>query len=449
MKYLRVTLMLACCLQYTAFAADDAGYRESSEPIYTVGEVQEDLAELLTFVRSTHPDLAYSANMGDLASMEALIHEKVAQPLSQAEVWALFARFNPVFADAHVGVRRLVDAVAQFEEGGGLLLPIPVVLERDATPRLGLVAHGPLSEYTGAKILSINNYSMADHVATLLPRMRGETEVLRLKVMALYFAEYYWLLRGGTYEYALVLEKDGKAHQITVTERCCDIAGAEPEEFAYRTLMSGTGYLRVDTFDITKKDAFAAFLPNAFAAMAKDDVETLVIDLRENTGGAADTSDLLMAYLTGKTYSSISAVKARVVAQNVARIPNSRIGDVVELPFRLNVTPPADLEHRFRGKVVILIGTLTYSQAIVFAATAKDHGIATLAGVPTEGAANQTGQVQFHRLANTGIEVMAPLYIFTRASGEKGRAPLRPDIELDENLVAPEAFIEDLLVRMP
>ena len=449
MKGLGIALILVSSFEYAAFAAESPVDQSSASASYTVEAIREDLEELMAFVRSTHPDLAYSADLDEVASMEALIKESVADPLSLEEIWALFAQLNPVFADAHVGVRRPVDAIAQFEKLGGILLPVPVVLEGDATPRLGQLASGPLNAYSGAKILSINNHSMKEHVATLLPRMRGETEALRLKVMARYFAEYYWILRGGATEYVLVLEKGGKNHRIIVDEQCCEAGSADATDFAYRTLMPGKGYLRVDSFDIKKQDAFADFLPDAFSSMVDDGVETLIIDLRQNTGGAADTSNLLMAYLTDRAYSSISAVKARVAAENVARIPNAKIGDVVELPFRLTVTPPPDLENRFSGKVIILLGPLSYSQAIVFAVTAKDHGIAELAGTPTEGAANQTGQVQFHRLANTGIEVMAPLYIFIRASGERGRAPLRPDILLEEDMLSPEAAVEELLRQLP
>ena len=449
MKNLRIAMTLACFIQLSALAADPPGYQDPAGASYSIDEVREDLNAFLNFVRTTHPDLAYSTDLEALASMEAIIDRKITRPLSQSEVWALLAKLNPVFADAHVGLRRPVDALAQYEAGGGFLLPIPVALARDATPRLGLVAGGPLAALAGAKILSVNGHSMAQLVATLLPRMRGETEALRLKVMGLYFAEYYWILQGGANEYDLVLEEDGKRYQITLNETCCEGENTDSGDFTYKTLAAGKGYLRVDTFDIKKKDAFAAFLPGAFSEISKDGIETLIIDLRENTGGAADTSDLLMAYLTDKTYSSISAVKARVTAQNITRIPNATIGEVVDLPFRVDVTPPEDLEDRFIGQVTILIGPLTYSQAIVFAATARDHRVATLAGTSTEGAANQSGQVQFHRLPNSGIEALAPLYIFTRASGEKGRAPLRPDIVLKENPLSPEAAIEDLLRQIP
>ena len=153
----------------------------------------------------------------------------------------------------------------------------------------------------------------------------------------------------------------------------------------------------------------------------------MIIDVRKNGGGARQLSDRLMAYLTTARYTPISAVKARIVAENHALIPGSQIGQVIEMPFAQWVEPTDELAHRFLGKSVILIGPASYSQTIAFAVTVQDFKIAQIAGTPTEGPANQTGQVQRFTLPESGLVVQAPLYIFTRPSGEIGRARLIPD----------------------
>ena len=75
----------------------------------------------------------------------------------------------------------------------------------------------------------------------------------------------------------------------------------------------------------------------------------------------------------------------------------------------------------------------------------QDHDVATLVGEQTEGPANQSGQVQRKILSATGFEALSPIYIFTRANGEKGTAPLYPDIEIINDPEDPDAVLDALL----
>jgi len=103
---------------------------------------------------------------------------------------------------------------------------------------------------------------------------------------------------------------------------------------------------------------------------------------------------------------------------------------------------------RFAGQVYLLIGPGTYSQAIAFAAAAQDHGVATLVGQPTEGPANQTGQVQMHVATHTKLQAMAPLYVFTRASGQSGSAGLLPEIPITDRPAQPMHSVDALLSHL-
>ena len=152
-----------------------------------------------------------------------------------------------------------------------------------------------------------------------------------------------------------------------------------------------------------------------------------------------------MAYLTAKPYSAISAIKARITDENISRIPGAKLGDVVSLPFQQIIKPLVDKPLRFNGSVYVLIGKLTYSQSIAFATTLQDHRIATLVGHETEGAANQTGQVQMFSMPNTSLQGLAPIYIFTRASGDKSRRGVVPDIAIEDDPLAPRAMVNNLL----
>ncbi len=336
------------------------------------------------------------------------------------DAWLAMARLNSGFRDAHVGLRLPDTAYAEAVARGAKPFPMEV---RVANGRIFL-ADIPTTE-----ILSINNISADKLTAALTPRMRGESRSLQERVLSLRFPVALWVMLGDQSEYTVELQdKDGRLTRKLLAERG-PAPDREPAKFDLN-LVGDTAILTVDTFDIALADEFRGFLEQAFASIADADAVRLLIDVRENGGGARELSDQLLAYLTAERYTPISAVIARVTPENQALIPGSTLGQVVQMPFAQWVTPPQELDHRFKGRVGILIGPATYSQAIVFAATAKDIGVATLLGAPTEGLANQTGQVQRHTLQNTGFEVQAPLYVFTRPSGEIDTAPLQPMIPL-------------------
>lgn len=217
--------------------------------------------------------------------------------------------------------------------------------------------------------------------------------------------------------------------------------------YQYERIGDAVAYLNVPTFDLGQRDAFRAFVDEAFSNIQAEHIGTLIIDLRENGGGAHDVSDILLAHLADRPVAATARVTARVTSENIARLPGATLGDVVTVPFRQAYTPPEGA-FLFDGEVYVLIGKLTYSQAIVFATALQDHQLATIVGEETEGPANQSAQVQTHPLTQTGLEALAPLYIFTRANGESGRRGVIPDILIEETPGEPRHTVEALLARL-
>jgi C-terminal processing protease CtpA/Prc len=435
-----LTLLLAACTGYQSVEID--------EPSYSRVQIQQDLDQFLSSVKSTHPDVGYGADPAKLESMKEHISTTLSEEMTSREAWMALAQMNPVFGDAHVGLIRPKKAIADYQASGGTLFPLPVTFDAGGTLRVAPSVSNEAGVPSGAAILEINGNRVEDIVARLAPRMRGETPALRRLVMAHFFDQYFWVAYGGYDRYVVKVDEGGEKQNYRLVAG--DVANQSESShlFIYRNLNNGVGYLNVTTFDIGQKESFAAFLKTSFAQIHADGIESLIIDLRQNGGGAHDTSDQLMAYLTGKTWSPLSRVTARITEANVKLIPGAEIGSVVTVPYQQPVTPPADLPNRFMGNIYALIGGLTYSQAIVFAATLQDFDIATVAGEPTQGPANQTGQIQMTSLARTGFDAAAPIYIFTRANGDSERESVIPDIAIDNDVLEPMASVTELVARV-
>ena len=426
----------AACVSYVPIEVDDK--------TLTSDEIAEDLDAFVDFVTATHPDIEYTADVVEISNAAARVKASLPDTLSVRDAWTAMAVLNPVFGDAHVGVRRPLHALAAYEESGGHLFPASVYIEADGVIRFTAPGIEAAGIRPGDELVSINGIASRDIVETLTPRMRGNSDALGRLIMGRYFPQFFWTVYGGYDRYVVRVKSAAETRSVTLAVDGARVeAGDTP--FRFEKLTDKVAYLGVSTFDISEKDRFQVFVTDAFAQIAADDTDTIIIDLRENGGGAHDVSDLLMAYLTDKPYSAISKVTARITPENIQRIPGATLGAVVTLPFQQTINPPENLLNRFTGKVYALIGGLTYSQAIAFSSTLQDYGLATIVGEETEGPANQTGQVQMLTLPNTGFEALAPIYIFTRASGDTSNRGVIPDLELADDPRDPNASVARLL----
>lgn len=438
-------MVLSFKMTITALSAAAAACGMSATPApfpLSAAQVCEDLNNWMGWTLATHPDLSWSSDLDILRQRAEVSCREFDGTYDQRRAWFALSELNPTLNDAHAGLRLPDTAFEAWRSEGGSPFPAPVEVRANG---VFVTEAGQNSQLMrGDQIIEINGRSTESLLSTLLPRMRGETEALRRRVLSLKFAEALWALTG-----------DQSVHVVTVQRGDAQIPGirldanqsaagtaAAPFELQFREEIA---VLVVDTFSRSYQSEFDLFLTDAFEAIADQDADTLIIDLRNNGGGARDLSDRLMIHLTSQRYTPISAVTARITPENQALVPGSELGQVISTPFAQWVQPPEALPHRFEGEVVILIGPGTYSQAVVFSATAQDFGVARLAGLPTEGAANQSGQVQRFILPNSGLTVQSPIYVFTRASGEQGREPLRPDLEVQGEGEAQLAALIDRL----
>ncbi len=367
----RLLIIAAACL--LAFAPAP-GAAQSVTP----ADLSEDLRDWRQWMFATHPDPQHTM---DATEVEAAF-DQTANPdrasYTQREAWLSLAQLNNMFRDAHVGLRLPDQAYAK-------------ALQRGAKPfsEAVTVTDGRifLADDPDTEIVAINQIPAADITATLTPRMRGESRRLQERVLSLRFPVAVWVMLGDQSDYALSLRSADGTSTIRELGGASSAPAANPKDFDL-AFDGATAIITVNTFDREHEDAFAAFLKSAFAEISARDSKRLLIDLRSNGGGARELSDRLMAYLTMEKYTPISAVSARITADNQSLIPGSKVGEVVHTPYAQWVTPPAELDHRFSGEMALLIGPETYSQAIAFAVTAQDFKIATLLGAPTEGLAN-------------------------------------------------------------
>lgn len=390
--------------------------------------LRADISEWRDWLFATHPDPGFSM---DVEAVEARF-DRIATSLdgnySRREAWLELAVLNPHFADGHIAIRLPGADYEAYLENGGSAFPLPLGIENGRLI-IDETFASPSPFNRGDEILSINGSAASDLVEAALARAHGDSEELRTYLVEERFSRYLWALTGGAQSWTVDVRKSDGAVETHIVDPQRDLAREDTDLWTL-DFAGDAAVLTLNTFRPDYEAEFAAFIEPAFAEIAAEGAEVLVIDISANGGGAHQLSDRLFAYLTDTRYTPLSAVTARIVPENQALIPGSQLGQVISTPFTQWVEPPQELENRFDGRFAFLIGTGTYSQAIVTATTAQDFDIAPVAGVATAGRANSTGQVQIEALDQSGLEVAAPIYVFTRASGDSSSAPIMPDLPL-------------------
>jgi C-terminal processing protease CtpA/Prc len=223
------------------------------------------------------------------------------------------------------------------------------------------------------------------------------------------------------------------------------------------TRYADIGYIHANSF-VTGNDKDAAALKDTVEAIFKqihqDAVKKLVIDVSYNTGGNSAVGDWIIAEISDKPYRDYQCDFRRSdeyvkLVQSWGFHPDS---SYEALPpgaiqhFDSDTLTPADQPDRFGGKVYVLVGSGTFSSAMMFATIIKDNAIATIVGqTPLFGHPSHFGEMYNTKLPHSQIVLHFGVKHWIRPSGLTGPNVLTPDIALGlDQTASPEQVIKAL-----
>lgn len=425
-----------------------------AEPVYSPEALRQDFRFLQEEVDRIHPEPGLFSSRETLRKAYAGVDERLRQPLTRDQAWRVFATLNPVFADAHMFVvqpdwKALTRAHL---EAGGTLFPYEVQVATDGTIAIRSELDGSATPLAGMRIEEINGVPAARVARELLALMAGETPALRANLLSRRLWLYYWKTFGAPPQFDLVVARPDGSTPLRVAGSRRLPAGLDMEgeagfrkTFRFELLPGSAALMTINQFVWPDQQAFNAFTRDAFTKIRDAKVKTLIIDVRENTGGNDDLwKGGLLPYLADKPFRNGSSYVKKVIAGRAGG--SEKVGDVVHGFGDTWVEPDPDDPLHFKGKTYVLVGRLTYSSAVLFSNVVQDFGFAQLAGAGGYARTRQTGGVQNVVLPNTRLEVTIPRFVLDRPSGEREPALVHPDIVVPDSpfdrMVAVNALLE-------
>lgn len=427
---------------------------EKAEAKLSVQQLQEDFAFLKKSIARVHPDLSYSADMRQMDLAFQAAQRQLQQPLTRDEAWRALAALNPVFADGHTQVSMGdfdEEAAAHLKAGGGFF-PYEVHVDGKGDLFIRAEVGGAATPLARKRIISINGVSARKVAATLLALSPGDTPALRANLLSGRWWRFYWKAFGAPSRFDLTVARaKGQARIVRSAVTRLPYVSSDDEDFeqAYRFQMLSpkVALLTANTFVWPDKQRFYAYTEKMFASLRAAKADTLVIDIRDNTGGDDDMwKEGLLRYIADKPYQHCSAFRKMVIEGRSSE--TEKVGDIITGKFENWVQPePANPLH-FSGKVHVVVGRATYSSAILFSNTVQDFKFATIVGEDGYARARQSGGIQHMVLPHSKLGVIVPRFILDRPSGARSPELIRPDIVLEDDPFNRRGIIDALHARI-
>jgi hypothetical protein len=318
----------------------------------------------------------------------------------------------------------------------------------------------------GMEITEINGRKAGDILRLLLRAQSadGDIETGKRAIIQRAFAVIYWALIESASEFTVkARDEAGK----TLTAKLAGVTKADREK--NRNPVNAVTLASREKLDWARENLSLRFLKDpeiaqirirgfggrdypqwmedTFKTLREKGTKVLILDLRDNGGGADMYGAMLVSYLTDKPFRYFDHINVKTIspsfkahsdwrAEREGQLredmqPNPAGGYLVPAKLHPGVAEQQPGKYPFLGKVFVLIDGGTFSTAADFCAVAHHLKRATFIGEETGGGyyGNNSGMQTILTLPNSKARIRVPMYEYWNATpGYDGkRRGTRPD----------------------
>ncbi len=298
----------------------------------------------------------------------------------------------------------------------------------------------------GSKIVSIDGQPIDSVLSNLVNFHGGSDEInenIERKFALKNFATRYKQLFGSKTQYRV----EFKNEYITINSihrkelnRNIEIIELEINNEKSLALLKLNSFLGYDKYGIL----YGTKLKKVFKELRKKSIENLIIDVRDNSGGAYLNMKRLLSYLINSKFKILKEVKLRKSTYRnlgllkfaiMLRNPKRQGEDILLAQLCKEVKPKK--RNSFKGKLIVLINEKSASATSIFGSIIKSEARGTLVGAKSGGGYHFTYGGYFTEIAlESGINLRIPLFtLLQNVKGEKQKkgTNLFPDIEIQQD----------------
>lgn len=382
------------------------GHKESKEvnsiTMLSQEEMKEDLDSLVKTLKDVHPKTVdgFSEEQKDIIDKA---YEKIKEPMKMEEFYFVANEIVCSFKDAHTNINMNV-------HGKDKIIDVYLVWLND-----GLYVNESIGELQkGDKILTLGGKIPAELLKELAVITPAENDYwIKVKVCYQLIRESYLKHFNMIEDEHVNIKVQRKNEEVEVSvplvtlndsKTAVLLYGNKDEKWVSYTIDNDNslGIFKLDTCNYNSE--YVDELKKFFQEVSENNIENIVVDLRENTGGYSKVVNEFIKYLNVDKYLSyggeIRCSSQAKKQRNLGKLTGYSSFENDEINNEKIPHP----ELIFKGNVYALTSPLTFSSANMFAVILKDNNIGKIIGEPTGNQPSSYGDVLFFKLLNSQIE---------------------------------------------
>jgi hypothetical protein len=422
-----------------------------SSGVLSSAQAAADVDFLRDTIEAAHPNPFFHRSR---AAFERSISNIRSTLPGSVDAETLYRMLAPVVADlgdSHTNLVPYTAAYGDFRDNHGRLFP----LELRVISRRAYVAadYGPERIVpTGAELTSIQGMSIPTFLGRLGRFVGAERTALRDTFVAGGVRAYMWHA-GIVAPFSVdFLGADGKLHYARLAGATIEAIHAWDNSNAgynastpYRLTYASAdtvALLTIHSFD--DPDGWVEFTRVLVATLRRHKSTSLLIDVRNNSGGDTGASDALLALFARREFRDFSEADTKISEVTKRSYGKDRYSDIYGedawsapngtlLRVSGDWQPRAPFGKGFPGRVFILVGAGTFSTAAIFAAAAQDARAALILGQESGGLPTLYGELFDFSLPASALEATVSTKYFVRPNGDRSPKGVLPDHRLVES----------------
>lgn len=412
---------------------------------FTPGEMGSDIDSLVKYLEEVHPNPYYrypkASFYKDVATVKKSLHEDLNIFDFYLKIVPLLGKLDDGHTDLHI--------INRYQTENPFIIPYDFDLSPFKPYIIGKQTYPSISSQipNGAEIISINNVPTQQIVNDVINLNTGENRVFRAQFGATRFYFYLEALykSKGVYNVkykskgtiANVVIKGIKQSEFESLKNRIDLArnpNSLHSNFSLQILDNNkTALINFKSFDW---EGFTSFMDSAFTIIQQKNIENLIINLIDDSGGDSDVGDSFFQYILNKPfrqYDKVLEKNSELLKERLKKhlAEKNRQADSSEFVLLNRKNGSFDTTYydyisiaknplRFNGKIYLLVNLQTYSSAADFAQCFKYQKRGLIIGEETGGLVESYGDIVTAYLPITHIEMSVSSKLYYDAGTKEG-----------------------------
>lgn len=426
-------------------------------------EAIDDINYFFNNAEQIHPNLYFKISKADLSKRIEIITNDINDSISVNDFSKKMRALVNYIGDGHTNVV-FSDELNDEYADATCRLPFQIKINSDKL----VISETKTDELiAGDEIASINNIEAKEFLA-LKKYAIVDIESFGEKQLARFFSYYLYMEYGFTEKANLEIIRNGKVlnKEIELLKR---VEKNPIPDYAYKTVNDTVGVLQLNSFyDINTKN-YQQFLDSTLNQLNSNNVNLLIIDLRNNGGGNTYYGTILFPYINVTKYKFTQKYQIKTSKPAKEYMKKNYISWYVRplllfskmgraylfkkngttTDFELEEQQLKAIENAYQNKVCVLTSNDTYSAAADFAGAfnyaKRGLIVGDTIGQPYSGYIDKIPVTLPHSKLTGGVSFKKYEFVGTNESNK--HQGIAPDIYIDVDNIETESEIYQLIIN--